>query len=707
MTIKLGNTKVVALSQSVQQPKAEGYNIRVGNKWFRTIANDAVQITMATKDSLAQRVDQGGSIYVNVLDIGYAWARTDLSGGEGLDWDPRDIAREEGKTALDLVRYWDSEGINVSRPDVAGEQYSLRLARSFQIWDEPVVDPIDMAVSSNLIYIADGDTVSWYTSWEDNTPISTEPSTGVDIRSMAASPNDTVMVTLVDGTVWAKRADAIVFTEAYDSSGQDLEAFGVWYVNGRFIVSAFDDIDSAVLFEIVWIGTPTDDWQAQPEFDTASAPFWSVVESGPAVVAACGDGTVRSYTPDNAQGGSMELLPRSRTTMPGGESPILLGSNAGVLLILTTADVSSSDRQELRLYQSEVLDARFDFVVGQIQLRRQWFATEHEPDVNRHMTSTRDDILFFIKEERPDTVTGLTLFLESLWSFDLVTAGLTRVVTSDIVPNTPEPIQADQINLNAMVIFDEILGAIDFTNNEVRLSDPNLFNAFGYMIMPNITFGLNTPITWISTVLEAHGLVDAGGQVELWRSTDPQAILDWQDPSWVLVQRLSSQGASNVEIPFSDLRSRTLSLQLRIFASEGSTKSPQVTRIALRGIPAHRDFIMVVPFNISDMVSVPGRTPLHVPYLGNTLHEEVLDLVGKNVDAIVLDPFVRFQGVVNNISEPVTYLSDRGSVTTYVMVEFRGTRLQPQATVPPTGDDGMGLGTMGIATLGIGQTEDT
>jgi hypothetical protein len=707
MTIKLGSGKVVALSQNVQQPKAEGYNIQVGNNWYRTIANNQVPIQMGTKDSLAQRVDQGGSIYSNVLDIGYAWGRTDLSGGEGLDWDPREIAREQDQVALDIIRYWDSEGINNNRPDTAGEQYSLRLARGFQLWDEPVTDPIDLAVSATLIYVADADTVHWHTSWDEPESGSDTPAPGVNIRAMDASPNNTVMVTLVDGSVWAKKADAVVFTLVYAAAGQTFQAFGVWYVNGRFIVSAFDQVDSATLFEIVWIGSPTDDWVPQPEFDTASAPFFSIVESGPAIIAACSDGTVRSYTPDNSAEGAMELLPRSRTTMPGSESPILLGSNAGALLILTAADVTTTDRQELRLYQAEVLDARFDFVVGQIQLKRQWLGTEHEPDVNRNMIATRDEIMFFVKEERENTVTGLTLFLESLWSFDLVTSGLTRVVTADIVENIPDPIQAEQINLNAIVIFDGILGAIDFTALNVVLSDPTKFNAAGYMVMPNITFGLNTPITWISTVLEAHNLADSGGQVELWRSTNPQAIMDWRDPSWVLVQRLSSQGGSNVEIPFSDLRSRTLSLQLRIFASEGTTVSPHVTRIALRGIPAHRDFIMVVPFNISDMVSAPGRTPLHVPYLGNTLHEEVLELVGKNVNATVLDPFVRFQGVVNNISEPVTYLSDRGSVTTYVMVEFRGTRVQAQATVPPTGDDGMGLGTMGIATIGLGQTEET
>ena len=130
-----------------------------------------------------------------------------------------------------------------------------------------------------------------------------------------------------------------------------------------------------------------------------------------------------------------------------------------------------------------------------------------------------------------------------------------------------------------------------------------------------------------------------------------------------------------------------------------------MTRIALRGIPAHRDLIMMVPFNVSDEVSAPGRRPTRIPGLGYSLHENVLNLVGSSVEAIVIDPPMGFRGVVNNVSEPIEYLSDRGSVTRYVMVEFRGQRLVQ--TVPPTGDSGMGLGLMGIDIIGIGQSEDT
>jgi hypothetical protein len=225
------------------------------------------------------------------------------------------------------------------------------------------------------------------------------------------------------------------------------------------------------------------------------------------------------------------------------------------------------------------------------------------------------------------------------------------------------------------------------------------------MIFPNITFGLNTDITWISTVIEAQEIVDGGAQVELWRSSNPKAILDWQHDSWVLVSRISAGGESGFETPLTNLKSKTIALQIRMAASSDQNVSPTVSNVAIRGIPAHRDFIMVVPVDISDTISAPGRRPVTMPGIGRSLQGKLLGLVGDSVEVAVLNPPILFRGIVNNVSEPVTYVAERGSSSTYVEVEFRGQRMESIA--PPTGDAGVGLGLLGIATVGIGQTERT
>ena len=667
----------------VRHPKAEGYNIQVGEKWFRTVAGPNAQIRIGTTDSLAPRIDQSSFTQRAVLDLGYAWARTDLSGGEGLDFDPREDTSEEGVAAVDVRRYWDSVGLNVERPETAGQEYSLRLARGVRVWPGDTTLPIDLGASATFVYIADGETISWYSSWNNTTPVaSAVPSAGNDIIAIAVSPNNTVMATTEDGDAYVKGPNDVTFASVYSDAGGSLKAQGIWYVNGRFILSVWDTVDVAQLLSLDWTGST---W-TEVAIDSATGPYWSVVESGPAVVAVNGDGTVRTYTPNNANDGDMSLIPRARTTMPVGETPVLLGSNAGVLLILTGAEVEQEGLQELRLYQAEVLDARFDFVVGQIQLRRQWLGTEHEPLVTRNMAATRDEIFFFIRE----LVKGV--LQEALWRFDIITNGLSRVFYE--APS----------NLNGLVSFDGILGGIDFNSEDILLADPTIHQTFGYMIFPNITFGLNTQISWLTTIVEAEQLDAPGARVEIWRSTTVDAILDWEHPSWTLIQSLSSQGASNFEYPLVGVESRTISLQLRVFASSNSAISPRITRTAIRGIPSHRDLIMLVPFNVSDYVSAPGRRPTRIPGLGDKLHNAVLSAVGKNVQVQLLDPPVLFRGIIDNVEAPVQYVSQRGSVTRYSIVQFRGQKL-PEGGLS-LGTTGMGLGRMGLGLMGTDVNPD-
>ena len=681
----------ITFTTPVRRPKAEGYNLSIDGVWWRTISNPKSQIQLGTRDSLAPRQDDRGSIYNNVLDIGYAWARTDLSGGEGLDWDPREIALEVNQIALDPIRYWDSVGIDVARPDVSGNRYALRLARDTQIWDEPVVDPKDLAVSDTFIYVADGAIVSWYAGWENTIPIGSD-TLPADVIALAAAPNDTVVATCEDGNAYAMRqaAGEIVFTLAYgDSGATKLAAQGVWFVNGRFIMSTFDTVDVSELRSLDYAAAA---WGSEV-IDTANGEFWSTVESGPAIVSACSDGTVRTYTP-TADDPELTLLPRARLTMPEGESPILLGSNAGILLIMTTADHIVEDREELRLYQAEVLDARFNFVVGQVQLKREWRASDHEGLVTRNMTNTRDEIFFFVKEENEQQQATD----ESLWRFDVVTAGLSRVSA------------VADVNLNGLVVFDQIVGGINFgtlaaPTPDIRISDPEFRVLAGAMIFPNITFGLNTDISWLATVVEVGDLTEGGALVELLYSTDPEAILDFDHPSWTIAQRLASQGASNIEKPLRGVKSRTLALQLRMFSNTTAAVTPQVTRISIRGIPAHRDFIMMVPINISDYVSVPGRKPTRVPNLGDTLHRQLLDRIGENVEVNMLDPSVEFRGVMNNVSEPIEYQASRGTVSRYCIVEFRGQRIT--SGVLGSGNAALGIGLMGVSLMGVEDNLET
>ncbi|RKZ96186.1 MAG: hypothetical protein DRQ40_01750, partial [Gammaproteobacteria bacterium] len=225
--------------QPVSYPKAQGFNIRIGDIWFRTIANPAVPLTIGTRDSLAERQDRSGSIYENVLDIGYAWSRTDLSGGEGLDWDPRELALFQDQAALDQIRFFSSNGIDVSRPRNNGEQYALRLSHSHREWEPVFGNPRDLGVSSDSIFVANGALVAQYQSWENITPLDSWTVLS-PVFAMAVSPNGTVMVTCENGYGYVKGPEDTAFVEFYKDAGAKLIARGIWFVHGRFMMSVWD-----------------------------------------------------------------------------------------------------------------------------------------------------------------------------------------------------------------------------------------------------------------------------------------------------------------------------------------------------------------------------------------------------------------------------------------------------------------------------------
>jgi len=671
----LVTTRALQLSAGdVKAPKAEGYGARIGDLWVRLAVNPDQPLRYFTKDSLAPRLDQKGQTGANVLDIGYSWARTELDGGQGLDWDPRELPADTASAANDVRRYWDSKNVDVSASD-AGQPYTLGLTKLFSQFDPSVLNDVrDVAASAENVFVASGTSVFWYNAWNTGSLVD-DTNLGVAPVILAVSQGDAAMAVDADGYVWYRGNTDLAFTNIYDAAAGAVQ--GLWFVKGRFVAFRRDLSGTGELGELAPDGTFT-------LFDTTGEyDVLSVVSTGPSIVAGVTDGTLRSYVPEQANQtdpGSVNLVIRGRTDVPEGEIPSVLGSSGSVLSILTIADDPVSG-VTTRFYSAEALSSQYDYVVGQLQLRREWFGTAEVLDPTANMTPTRDAIFFAITEDDGNTYT---------WRFDLVTLGLSRHSTA-----------LEGAVGHAITMFDGRGAVVSADDGFLYLASES-YHAEGYLISPNITFGLNTDIAWIATVLEAFNISDLETQVELWRSTDPEAILDPDHISWVHVSRLSNSSQSGVELPMLGVSSRTLALQVKLTSKNG-THSPQVTRTAVRGFPTHRDWVVHLPVNVSDWVEVPGRMPLHVSGLGDDLQSQMLNLVGKHVELIVLDPPLLFRGVVDNVDQPVTFLSERGSVSVSSMLQFRG--LRATSTIFPVGDAGLGIGLLGVATMGVEQTD--
>ena len=666
---------------SVKFPRAQGFDARIDDLYVRAAPSADIEQRIYTRDSLAERRDDEGSFYENVLDLGYAWDRTDWSGGESLDWDPSDRALSDATRDLHRIRYWDSRFLDVSVGD-PGTPYTLDLSKKFIIWGGTSTTPVDLTASDSLLFVADGVDVDWYPDWVTFTPDDSDtlPSAVV---AMAAAPNGVCMAVLADGSISVRPNGATAFVDALYTPSGNRDALGVWYAKGRFMVSFVDTDDD--LYQLSEV-TSTDAWAAnltEAIVDTAEAPFWSVVDSGPAVVAACGDGTVRTYTAfldssDPALVG--QLIARGRTNMPTGEIPYLLGDIEDLLMILTLAtDPDDDTTNRVHAYQGEVLDARFDYGVGNRQHRRVWNGTGTVASVTHSMVSRRDELFFTVYED--DTT-------EEVWRFDAVTAGLSR----------HNQVGTDKVS--ALISFLNFIGGV--TDADDVFLDGATFNDEGILITPNITFGLNTPINWISMVIEAQQLGN-GATVEVWRSTDPDAITDQDHISWVLMQRLNSDLQSGIEIAMSNITSRTLSMMLKITPTSDNLISAQVTRVAIRGLPQHRDMLVDLPINISDLIEVPGRQPTRIPGWGNVIHTALLKQVGKHVELELYNPPLVLRGVVDNLLEPTSWISPRGSAGFRCILQFRGNRVTEGGSQSAiTGDSLTGMGVTGLSTTGLG-----
>ncbi len=670
---------------AVTRPRAQGYNAQIGDDWFRLAASPDNPLRSYFRDSLAERQDQAGNPDENVLDLGFAFSRSNLTGGEGLDRWPRTVGEISVET--DPIRFWDSENMDVRRPR-SGEPYELKLVKDVVVFDTPTDDPLDMGTSRDNIYVIEGDNVLRFSDWADTSPEDTDD-LGVALIQIAVGQDNSVAVLDTTGDVWFKGSQAEAYVKVYDAPTDGDAAVGVWWVKDRVVIATNNPATAAAGSLIEFLptmgGTPAIPTAIPPTyttFDTFEGECYDVVDAGHAIVACFSDGSLRSYVPQADSAGAAPLLTiRAQTDVPDGEVAYRLGHNLGVLLVFTVEEIPSSSDTHARLYTSSVLDVRFEFVVGQLQLLRTWEnSIEAAPSYTKNIVSTRDEMFFWIGE---DTATY------NLWRVDLVTTGVFRHAAHA------------RTTVVGTVIFDDRLAFCDGT--EVVIEDPTDFIADAYLITPMINFGLNTAINWTNFTLEATNLDVTGTQVELYRSDDLDALLDKDHPSWILTTTLTAQAQSGIEKAISNATSNTLALQVRLIRSVSGTDTPALERFAVRGLPRHRDFIVEIPINISDMVEAPGRQPLRVPGKGEANHTRLLNLQGTSVILTILKPPITVSGIVDNVLEPITYTTDRGSQTRMAVAMFRGTRLGGSQAVGGFGNAGFGVAQMGITTMGIGQ----
>jgi hypothetical protein len=635
-------------------PKATGHNALIGDLLVRTGESVGVPIVIGTENVQAERQDDAASIYEEVDDIGFTFSRFNHTGGEGLSWYPP----RSGKIVpeLDPIRYFDSKNLFIGR-EVDDIPYRVELAKAFSLLDTSQTF-VDTFASNDKVYYAYSLSVIEADDWDGTNPIThTLTGTTGPIITLFGSRSDTICAITTEGDLFVMPQGATAFALAYEA-GVDGEALvGGWWAKGRVIASRHlaGTIETNELIEIAPAmgGTPPTPvvTVVVTVLESFSSTVWSVVDASIAIVVAYSNGELHTFVPQtDTAGGAPVLTVRGTTPMPTSEVPYLLGYGSGKLVILTAAEGANGRK---RAYTAEVLDERFDFVVGQLQLVKEWAETTDVPDVRGSMVSTRNAIWWMVN----DIESGQC----ELWNYDTVTTG---------VFNEVEVGAADGIALSS---FQDRFGLL--LGDEVWSRDQSLYADGGYIITPNINFGRTSDIAWVNAVLEVTNVGAGTGSVSLYVASDSEAIYDEASPAWQLIGTMLEVSQTTQIFQLNNLTNKQLAMKVVIEPATNRLDTPQLLRYSIRGIATARDWVVQVPVNVSDLIEVPNRQPLTVPGWGREVLNVLESMEGEAVDLTIYEPPGVYQGIIDRVATPIEYVADRGSSSLISLITLRGKRI--------------------------------
>ena len=132
--------------------------------------------------------------------------------------------------------------------------------------------------------------------------------------------------------------------------------------------------------------------------------------------------------------------------------------------------------------------------------------------------------------------------------------------------------------------------------------------------------------------------------------------------------------------------------------TSNTSNTPKVKSVQFRALARPELVVARIPINISDRVERPGRKPLKVKGLGDTLYNALRDKEGDAVTLEIFDPNEIIRGVVESISYPVQSNTEVGSVVQYAILTVRGTRQNVVTDV--TSAEVFGINALGFMKFG-------
>jgi len=657
---------VLPSPSNTNQPQAQGFEANLDDLFLRFAVGPGRQMQINTAPLQAQAIQTSETPEDFQQEFGQIYSRTDFRGGEGLD----KAHRREG-TPTDFQRFWDSKGINVFHAD-EDTSYSVKLLND--------IEQKTLTFSSDNNYLAQ--TTNGYMYITDDTDIYKSTDEGVTwtamtstsitytIHGIAAFGND-LFVVAGDGSTNKQLLSYVQSTDTWtdESLGSSFTGYftGIWFAKGGLFVSG-----KSTTAEYLWESSPftknfSGDFQSTSALTQAEPThsFTDVVDAGAVVLAGNTDGNIYSLKID---GGTWSLKGQTKLSF---EEIHSLAATEGIVFIGTKGSQSNTGR----FYSAEVTVADNLYVLGNRQLIKQW---DNGIDLTPHaMFVTRDSVYMGVHESATETY---------LWRYFLPTGGLARDVGITHSSNTTSVVNGITQTGTTTPRF------IFVSTGQGVYKELSTYVPTGYIVTALADFYTSEKKQWVGAKLNTNGV--SSGTIELATSTIPTDINNINSTTWSQQITIASGQGGDEEV-MELVKGRWLTARLTITTSD-NTQSPELLSFAVRGFQLVNDLVVDMPINISDQIERPFRKALRVNGQGELIYQALRNKEGQNVQLEIFRPDTLLRGIIENVSSPVEEISTRGSVTTYCLVRFRGSKVISTSS----SGEGLGIGLLGVKRLG-------
>ena len=638
---------VLPSPSNTSEPQAQGFEANLDDLFLRFAVGPGRQMQINTAPLQAQAIQTSETPEDFQQEFGQIYSRTDFSGGSGLD-----KAHKRNASEMDFSRFWDSNGVDVFSGKAVGQEYKVSLLNSTEEVTTSSETNLYAQQLDGTIFYADGAVLKKITTpLTGSTSTDGTPSAGNDITGLAIMGNQLFIV--ANGVVYQRTGAG-----TYGSYNSDNTYSRLWSAKGRLIASD----TSGVLYEI------------EPSSGTAGADntihslrngrSWTdVCDAGAVVLATADDGYIYSLADE-----SSNLTLKGQTFIEG-EVPNAIDAAQGLIFYGTYENTASGKIG--RLYRAEITNANSLYVLVNAQLIKQWGdGTTTLDQAPYSIISTRDSIYTGIKDTASKT---------NLWRYYLPTGGIARDLEF-----------AEGGIVKGLTVFSDKLFATVSGGGIYR--ETSNYVSSGYIITALGDFFTSEKKQWVGAKLNTQAV--SSGTVQLSTSTIATDINDSSSSTWQSQVTLNS-GTGGEEEVMTLVSGRWIAGKIDI-TTDDQAQTPGLLSFAIRGFQLVNDLVVDIPVNISDQIERPNRKRIKVNGQGELVYQAIRNKEGKNVQLEIYRPDTLLRGIIENVSSPIEEISPRGSVTTYCLVRFRGSKVIQISTA----GEGLGIALLGTGRLG-------